>query len=79
MVVIDEILKGTNTSERVAASKAILEYIGKLKCITLVATYDNELAESCLYRNYYFPEFAGISTKLKIESARGRVIYRGSN
>lgn len=54
MVVIDEILKGTNTSERVAASKAILEYIGKLKCITLVATHDNELAESCLYRNYYF-------------------------
>lgn len=54
LVVIDEILKGTNTLERIAASKAILEYLGTYQCLTLVATHDNELAESSLYKNYHF-------------------------
>ena len=43
LIVIDEILKGTNTRERVAASKAILDYIGSTECLALVATHDNEL------------------------------------
>lgn len=54
LVVVDEILKGTNTAERIAASKAILEYIAQTECITLVATHDNELTESGKYRNYHF-------------------------
>ena len=54
LAVIDEILKGTNTTERVAASKAILEYIGQAGCLTLVATHDNELTENHLYENYHF-------------------------
>ena len=54
LIVIDEMLKGTNTKERVAASKAILEYIGNLKCLALVATHDNELTESSLYKDYHF-------------------------
>lgn len=54
LIVIDEILKGTNTKERIAASKAILEYIGMTKSITLVATHDNELTESTQYEYYYF-------------------------
>lgn len=54
LAVIDEILKGTNTTERVAASKAILEYIGQADCLTLVATHDNELTENNLYENYHF-------------------------
>ncbi len=52
--VIDEILKGTNTKERIAASKAILDYLGKRDCLTLVATHDNELTENTFYHNYHF-------------------------
>ncbi len=54
LVVIDEILKGTNTKERIAASKAILEYIAGTGCFVLVATHDNELTENPKYRNYHF-------------------------
>ena len=52
--IIDEILKGTNTSERVAASKAILEYLATTHAITIVATHDNELTKSEQYENYHF-------------------------
>ena len=54
MIVIDEILKGTNTKERVAASKAIMNYISAHKCAAMVATHDNELTESGLYQKFYF-------------------------
>jgi len=54
LIVIDEILKGTNTKERVAASKAILDYIGTTDCLALVATHDNELTETTKYMKYYF-------------------------
>ena len=54
LIVIDEILKGTNTKERIAASKAILEYIGQTKCLALVATHDSELTENNYYRDYHF-------------------------
>lgn len=54
LVVVDEILKGTNTAERIAASKAILEYIAETDCLALVATHDNELTESGMYNNCHF-------------------------
>lgn len=54
LCVIDEILKGTNTGERIAASKAILEYIGNTDSMVLVATHDSELTESAYYRKYHF-------------------------
>lgn len=54
LIVIDEILKGTNTTERVAASKAIMNFIGARKCAAMVATHDNELTENELYKKYYF-------------------------
>lgn len=54
LCVVDEILKGTNTKERVAASKAILDYIGKMNCLALIATHDNELTETFLYQKYHF-------------------------
>ena len=55
---IDEILKGTNTKERIAASKAVLRYFSSTDCILMVATHDVELAEAFegLYENYYFCE-----------------------
>ena len=43
--VIDEILRGTNTQERIAASKAIMEYLAHHNCIAIVASHDKELTE----------------------------------
>ena len=55
---IDEILKGTNTRERIAASKAVLKYFSEKNCILMVATHDTELAKSFdeSFDNYYFTE-----------------------
>lgn len=42
---VDEILRGTNTRERIAASKAVMEYFSDQNCMVIVATHDTELAE----------------------------------
>jgi DNA mismatch repair ATPase MutS len=55
---IDEILKGTNTVERIAASAAVLRYIGGLDCLTVAATHDIELTRMLAdgWDNYHFSE-----------------------
>lgn len=56
---IDEILRGTNTNERLAASASILQYLQDKNCIVLVATHDLELLDMLKdsgYDNYYFSE-----------------------
>ena len=55
---IDEILKGTNTTERIAASKAVLKYFDSRNCMLMVATHDIELAKAFdgVYRNHHFCE-----------------------
>lgn len=55
---VDEILRGTNTTERVAASIAILHYLYHKNCLILVASHDLELAKELenKYDNYYFCE-----------------------
>ncbi len=55
---IDEILRGTNTEERIAASKAILNYLSEKNCIVFVASHDRELTEGFngSYENYHFSE-----------------------
>lgn len=55
---IDEILRGTNTEERIAASTAILKYIVDRNCIAVVASHDIELTQllSADYLNYHFRE-----------------------
>ena len=59
--VIDEILRGTNTQERIAASKAIMEYLAHHNCIAIVASHDKELTEleKIGYDNYHFSEEFG--------------------
>ena len=52
--VIDEIFKGTNTTERIAASKALLEYLVQTDAFVLVATHDREIVDNAFYYNYYF-------------------------
>lgn len=58
---IDEILRGTNTGERIRASRAILEYLTGENCIALVATHDRELTDLMggAYANYHFSEEIG--------------------
>jgi hypothetical protein len=55
---IDEILRGTNTIERIAASASVLEHLSELDCLCLVATHDIELTAllADTYHNYHFSE-----------------------
>ncbi|MCU5746153.1 MutS family DNA mismatch repair protein [Staphylococcus sp. SQ8-PEA] len=56
---IDEIFKGTNTTERIAASESVLNYLGERNNYrVLAATHDIELATWLhpLYANYHFNE-----------------------
>ena len=57
-LLIDEILKGTNTVERLAASQAVLEELHRRDCFCIAATHDEELPQrlSPQYENYHFQE-----------------------
>ncbi len=58
LCLIDEVLRGTNTVERIAASAEVLHYLAMQNCICLAATHDIELTfilESD-YRNVHFQE-----------------------
>lgn len=56
LCIIDEILRGTNTQERLASSEAILKYLSEKNSIVIVATHDMELAKSLKgsYHCFYF-------------------------
>ncbi len=58
LCLIDEILRGTNTVERIAASAAVLGYLSGRNCLALVATHDIELTEITgdRFDNYHFQE-----------------------
>ena len=69
---IDEILKGTNTTERVSASVAILEHLYYKNCIVITATHDTELTErlGSKYLNAHFSEIIsdeGIAFDFKLK------------
>lgn len=44
LFLLDEIFKGTNTTERIAAAKAVLSYLNTPHNIVVVSTHDTELA-----------------------------------
>ncbi len=56
LCVIDEILKGTNQAERLAASEAVLKYLTQFPGYCIIATHDMELVRKLgeLYKAYYF-------------------------
>ncbi len=58
LCMIDEVLRGTNTIERIAASSEILRHFCSSSCILIAATHDIELAEILKnqYDNYHFTE-----------------------
>lgn len=55
---IDEILRGTNTPERIAASTAVLRVLHQTGSLCLVASHDVELTAILenVYENYHFSE-----------------------
>ncbi|MCL1851712.1 MAG: hypothetical protein FWF88_01575 [Peptococcaceae bacterium] len=55
---IDEILRGTNTIERIAASASVLAYVHRQDCLCLVASHDIELTDilADTFDNYHFSE-----------------------
>jgi DNA mismatch repair ATPase MutS len=58
LIFIDEILKGTNTVERVAASTEILKNLSLMNAFIFAATHDVELTTLLEgeYKNYHFQE-----------------------
>lgn len=59
IIIVDEILRGTNTKERLAASAAILDYLQTQNCLVIVASHDFELLQllnSDNFDNFYFCE-----------------------
>ncbi|MDO5381858.1 MAG: hypothetical protein Q4F06_03935 [Eubacteriales bacterium] len=55
---VDEVLRGTNTVERIAASSEILKSIDNKKAVCFAATHDVELTTLLMpgYENYHFQE-----------------------
>lgn len=55
---IDEILRGTNTIERIAASSQVLKYLTNQNSLCFAATHDIELTDILknYYTNYHFQE-----------------------
>lgn len=58
LFVLDEVFKGTNTLERIAAGKAVLSYLNRYNNIVLVSTHDVELTVQLkeYYDLYHFEE-----------------------
>lgn len=58
LCLIDEVLRGTNTIERIAASSQVLLHLAKRNCLCIAATHDIELTYILQqsYRNVHFQE-----------------------
>ena len=58
LCIVDEVLRGTNTIERIAASSQILHSLAKPKVLAMAATHDIELSYILEkeYDNYHFEE-----------------------
>lgn len=61
LCIIDEVLRGTNTIERIAASSRILGNLRRPRVLSFAATHDIELSYilESLYENYHFEEEVG--------------------
>lgn len=76
LICIDEILKGTNTVERIPASSEILRYFAKEHVLVVGATHDIELTgmlKDC-YDNYYFTENVKLENIFDYKLRKG-VVY----
>ena len=58
LFILDELLRGTNTIERIAAGKAVLEHLNQKNHLVLATTHDNDLGEllNAQFECYHFQE-----------------------
>ena len=58
LCIVDELLKGTNSTERFAASVEILKYLCQQRAIVIVASHDTDMARILQeeYENYHFSD-----------------------
>lgn len=59
LILLDEILRGTNSEDKFAGSQALAVKLGMMSCITIMATHDLKLSElevqhPDIYKNYCF-------------------------
>lgn len=66
LFLLDEIFRGTNTTERVAAAYAVLSYLNRGEDLVLVATHDIELLDllGSSFASYHFREQVADETLL---------------
>lgn len=74
---VDEVLRGTNTVERISASSKILESMAGRQVLCFAATHDIELASLLenLYANYHFEEQVeegDVSFSYRLEPGRAK-------
>lgn len=78
---IDEVLRGTNTIERIAASSEILKKLKQNKTICFAATHDIELTYilESVYSNYHFEEeVSGEDVRFNYHLNSGRTVTRNA-
>lgn len=78
---VDEVLRGTNTVERISASAQILESLSKKQVLCFAATHDIELTHMLEneYSNYHFQEEIQENDILfNYELYRGRAVSRNA-
>ena len=78
---VDEVLRGTNTIERIAASTQILKSIAKQNNMCFAATHDIELTYllESFYHNYHFEEeIAGNDISFSYKIMEGRASTRNA-
>ena len=58
LLIIDEIFRGTNPTERVAAASSLLDYLADHNTMVIVATHDIEITQKVAgqYDSYHFTE-----------------------
>ena len=58
LLLIDEIFRGTNPTERVAAASSLLKFLSDKNCMLVVATHDIEITQQVeeQYDSYHFEE-----------------------
>ncbi|MGI5855806.1 MAG: MutS-related protein [Candidatus Merdivicinus sp.] len=74
---VDEILKGTNTIERIAASASVLSCLRRMDCLCVTASHDVELTDLMegLYENWHFCETitpGGVEFDYKLKAGPSR-------
>jgi len=78
---IDEVLRGTNTIERIAASSEVLYYLSGRNCLCVAATHDIELTKilEAHFDNYHFQEtFTDDEIKFDYKLYNGRSTSRNA-